>query len=123
MHIGFDISQTGADKAGCGYFADAIIQALLHAEVKHRYSLFPSFGDFYLNPNMPLSNPYRGSNVTYGPVCNTREAAGSFWQDLNLEIAIGNPNIVHANNFWAPSQLNTSKLVYTLYDLGFFSGT
>jgi alpha-1,3-rhamnosyl/mannosyltransferase len=29
MHIGFDISQPGTEKAGCGYFAHAMIQSLL----------------------------------------------------------------------------------------------
>ena len=28
MRIGFDISQTGNGKAGCGYFADSITQQL-----------------------------------------------------------------------------------------------
>jgi len=27
MKIGFDISQTGQNKAGCGYFADSLILA------------------------------------------------------------------------------------------------
>ena len=28
MRIGFDISQTGSGKAGCGYFADGLIRQL-----------------------------------------------------------------------------------------------
>ena len=31
MHIGYDISQTGSGKAGCGYFAHALIKAMLGA--------------------------------------------------------------------------------------------
>jgi alpha-1,3-rhamnosyl/mannosyltransferase len=29
MRIGFDVSQTGSGKAGCGYFAHAMIQSML----------------------------------------------------------------------------------------------
>ena len=68
MHIGFDVSQTGSGKAGCGYFAHAMIQAMLELAPQHCYSLFPSFGDFYFDPLMPSLNPYSGRNVQYGPV-------------------------------------------------------
>ncbi len=29
MNIGFDISQTGSGKAGCGYYTHAMIKAML----------------------------------------------------------------------------------------------
>ena len=63
MHIGFDISQTGASKAGCGYFAHAMIQSLLEIAPQHRFSLYPSFGDFFFDPSMPSSYPYSGRKV------------------------------------------------------------
>jgi ABC-type polysaccharide/polyol phosphate transport system ATPase subunit len=58
VHIGFDISQTGSAKAGCGYFAHAMIQAMPELAPEHRYSLLPSFGDFYFDPLMPFRSPY-----------------------------------------------------------------
>lgn len=119
MHIGFDISQTGEDKAGCGYFAHSLIQHMLMLAPEHDYSLFPSFGDFYFNYNMPIINPYPGEQVHYGPRYFRREAVTAFWTDPNLETAIGAPEIVHANNFWCPLGLKTSRLVYTFYDMGF----
>ena len=67
MHIGFDISQTGTNKAGCGYFADALLKAMLQLAPEHRYSLFPSFGDFYFDALMPIRAPYKGRHVHYGP--------------------------------------------------------
>jgi hypothetical protein len=54
MHIGFDISQTGQNKAGCGYFAHAMIEAMLTLAPEHRYSLYPSFGDFYFGKRRAL---------------------------------------------------------------------
>lgn len=118
MHIGFDISQTGSGKAGCGFFADAMIRALQQIS-DDRFTLFPSFGDFYLDPGMPEVNPYQPERASYGPRHAERQSAGAFWSAPELDDAIGNPDIVHANNFWCPTQLRRAKLVYTLYDLHF----
>lgn len=119
MHIGFDISQTGSGKAGCGYFAHALIRAILELSPGHRYSLFSSFGDFYFDALMPNLNPYTGRNVDYGPRHVSREAAHIFWTGPDTEAALGLPDIVHANNFWCPVQLVSSRLIYTFYDMGF----
>lgn len=121
MHIGFDISQTGAGKAGCGYYAHALVQSLLGLGSGHRFSLYPSFGDFYFDPAMPLRSPYRGRGVRYGPRHLTRGMAASFWNASGLDRALRHPDVVHSNNFWCPSSLESAKLVYTLYDLAFMA--
>lgn len=119
MHIGFDISQTGSGKAGCGYFAHALIKAMLELAPKHSYSLFPSFGDFYFDALMPIRNPYSGRDVHYGPRHLSRETARIFWTGHDAEVSLDRPDIVHANNFWCPVQLASSRLIYTFYDMGF----
>lgn len=119
MHIGYDISQTGSGKAGCGYFADAMIKAMLELAPENHYTLLPSFGDFYFDALMPKQNPYLGHAVHYGPMHQTLEEASLFWSAANLEPALGQPEIVHANNFWCPTQLLSSRLIYTFYDMGF----
>jgi glycosyltransferase involved in cell wall biosynthesis len=119
MHIGFDISQTGSGKAGCGYYTHAMMKAMLSVGPQHDYALYPSFGDFFFDAMMPITNPYRGVHVEYGPRHLTRAAAIEFWNQQGLEQSLGKPDIVHANNFWAPIQLASSRLVYTLYDMGF----
>ncbi len=119
MHIGFDISQTGSGKAGCGYFAHALIKAILELTPQHRFSLFPSFGDFYFDVKMPLTNPYPGGNVHYGPRHLSREKARSFWADTDVESSLDLPDIIHSNNFWCPIQIAKSRLIYTFYDMGF----
>ncbi len=119
MHIGFDISQTGSGKAGCGYFAHAMIQSMLELAPEHHYSLFPSFGDFYFDALMPIRNPYSGRNVHYGPRHLSRETARVFWTGPDTEASLGRPDVVHANNFWCPVQLASSRLIYTFYDMGF----
>lgn len=119
MHIGFDVSQTGSGKAGCGFYAHALAGALLGASKGNRLDFYPSFGDFYFDPRMPLRNPYPASCVNYGPRHLTREAAGEFWNNQDLERVLGSPDIIHSNNFWCPLQLRSARHVYTLYDLGF----
>lgn len=119
MHIGFDISQTGSGKAGCGYFAHAMVQAMMDIAPQHNYSLYPSFGDFYFDPLMPVLNPYSGRNVEYGPRHLTREKACSFWTEGSPEKSLGEPDIIHSNNFWSPEKPLSNRFVYTLYDLGF----
>lgn len=119
MHIGFDISQTGSGKAGCGYFAHAMVQAMMDIAPQHSYSLYPSFGDFYFDPLMPVLNPYSGKNVEYGPRHLTREKARSFWTVGDPGKSLGEPDIIHSNNFWSPEKSFSSRLVYTFYDMGF----
>jgi len=119
MHIGFDISQTGSGKAGCGYFAHALIEALLKIAPEHRYSLFPSFGDFYFDARMPVLNPYRGKDTHYGPRHLIKEHSKSFWAKTDIEKILGNPDVIHANNFWCPTQCVASRVIYTFYDMGF----
>jgi glycosyltransferase involved in cell wall biosynthesis len=119
MHIGFDISQTGAQRAGCGQFAHALIGELLRASPGHHYALYPSFGDFYLDAGMPMANPHPLPNVEYGPRLDSIEQARAFWLAADLESRLGHPDVVHANNFWCPPQLAHARLVYTLYDLSF----
>lgn len=119
MRIGFDISQTGTGKAGCGYFAHALVKAMFELGPEHHYSLFPCFGNFYFDTLMPIRNPYPGRNVHYGPRHLLRETARRFWSAPDVETALGVPDIVHANNFWCPVQLASSRLIYTFYDMGF----
>ncbi len=119
MHIGFDISQTGSGKAGCGFFAHAMIRSLLELAPEHHYSLYPSFGDFWFDAAMPFKTPYPGRYINYGPRHHQLKEAREFWTGIDVEQSLGNPDIVHANNFWCPLQLATSRLVYTFYDMGF----
>lgn len=117
MHVGFDISQTGSNKAGCGFYAYALIKKLLEMSPNIRYSLYPSFGDFYFDKFMPILNHYKTGE--YGPRHFTRQLAGNFWNKLDIEKKLKNPDIIHANNFWCPTQLQASKLIYTFYDMSF----
>lgn len=120
MRIGFDVSQTGPSKAGCGFYAHGLLNGLLGAEQQNEYVLYPTFGDYFFDPEIrPQELPSR-QNVRLGPQQQQAEAR-RFWghPDLDFETQIGNPDLVHANNFFAPIGLRHARLVFTLYDLGY----
>ena len=68
---------------------------------------------------MPSINPYWGRNVQYGPSHLSRDTARVFWTGPDAEVMLGTLDVVHANNFWCPVQLSSSRLIYTFYDMGF----
>lgn len=121
MKIGFDISQTGAGKAGCGYFADSIICHLAKLDQKNQYFLYSTFGDHYWDDNNRKVRQISLPNFQRGLKHNSREEADEFWQNppVNFESQLGSPDIIHANNFFCPLELKASKLLYTLYDINF----
>jgi glycosyltransferase involved in cell wall biosynthesis len=119
MKIGFDVSQTGAGKAGCGYFADGMVRELANLTSDQEYVLYPSFGDFYFDHAIQQAYPIDRPGISYGPWHRTLEAATKFWTAADLEHHLGGVDIIHSNNYWCPRQLRTARLIYTLYDLSF----
>jgi len=121
MKIGFDVSQTGAGKAGCGYFAAGLLAALAELDATSEYVLYPAFGDFFREPRPKACLRPAGSLFHAGPTFRR------FWDQKrffrrppgDFEARLGNPDIVHANNFFCPVGLSRARLVYTLYDLSF----
>jgi len=126
VRIGFDTSQTGKAKAGCGYFADGLIRQLTVDDDRNRYILYPAVGDFYWDDD--------GASTTFAsdrpgverwkPHADF-EASRRFWgnPDEKFEQSLGHPDIFHANNFFCPRGLGKARLVYTLYDLSFIEDT
>jgi glycosyltransferase involved in cell wall biosynthesis len=124
MKIGFDISQTGKQKAGCGYFADSLIRHLAEFDRENQYLLYPTFGDSYWDPDW-ASGACRISQPNFHPGLGhrTHEAARLFWNHPpeDFEAKLGSPDIIHSNNFYCPRGLRNARLVYTLYDLSFLA--
>ncbi len=122
MRIGFDVSQTGRAKTGCGHFAHSLARHLAEVDAHNEYLLYPTFGDFFWNADWaadtcPIDNPAFRRCVTHTDF----ESARAFWQapPPDLEARLGWPDVVHANNFYCPTALRRARLVYTLYDLHF----
>jgi glycosyltransferase involved in cell wall biosynthesis len=120
LRIGFDVSQTGPRKAGCGFYAAALIDGLLAADSGHHFTLFTSFGDFFHDPTQAAAFPHRRNGVAYGPRLLRRREAEAFWQNRDRATAqLESVDLVHANNFWCPPWALRSRLIYTLYDMSF----
>jgi glycosyltransferase involved in cell wall biosynthesis len=121
MIIGFDASQVGDGKAGCGYYADSLIRQLAGLDSTNQYVLYPTFGDGVWDPTWPhLPLPVRASNVRRGPGQRSRAELQAFWSTPRIdERRLENPDIVHAHNFFCPRGLKHARLVYTLHDLAF----
>ena len=122
MKIGFDVSQTGRLKAGCGYFADSLIRHLTGLDTDNSYALYPTFGNVYWDPDWSTGTCcISQSNVERGLAHKTFESMRQFWSHppSHYEAQLGHPDIIHANNFFCPVGLSQAALVYTLYDLGF----
>lgn len=108
--------------AGCGYLADSLIRHLAQIDRVNDYVLYPSFGDHFFDPGMPANcSVIKQQNVQYGLHHRQPDKAREFWRNPpeDFEAQLGNPDVVHANNFFCPTGLKRAKLVYTLYDLGF----
>jgi glycosyltransferase involved in cell wall biosynthesis len=122
LKIGFDISQTGLGKAGCGYFADCLITNLAEIDKENAYLLYSAFGTGYWDPDHArATRSIKKANFKRVlPNFSHRESI-SFWEKHreDLEEQIGKPDIIHANNYFCPKGLKKSRLVYTLYDLQF----
>ncbi|BAY31822.1 group 1 glycosyl transferase [Nostoc carneum NIES-2107] len=121
MRIGFDISQTGKAKAGCGYFAASLIQKLVEDYDNNDYLLYSAFGNtFWDSEHAKSTIRFSQKNCTHLLDNLSHQDSLAFWSASTSidEGKLGNPDIVHANNFSCP-RLNCTRLVYTLYDLSF----
>lgn len=121
LRVGFDVAQTCVERAGCGWYADALARALPGALAPgDTLLLWHHFGDWQ-NPDttpgthLDLPNvrePLRGSS----PAQVAAAWHGASGADAEI---LGRPNLVHANSFQAP-RVPGAKLVFTVYDLSFW---
>ncbi|HCR14401.1 MAG TPA: glycosyltransferase family 1 protein [Solidesulfovibrio sp.] len=121
MKIGFDVSQTGAGKAGCGYFAAGLLDALSRVDERNEYVLYPAFGDFFWEPRPKACLRPAGGRFRTGPTFRRFTSQKRFFRQPppDFEARLGAPDIIHANNFYFPTGLSRARCVYTLYDLSF----
>ena len=123
MKIGFDVSQTGSGKAGCGYYADGLIRALeALGGGGHEFLLYQAFGDVFWDP-LCATATYSTERTQFArlkPPASFEESQ-RFWSQPgpDFETRIGSPHLVHSNNFFCPRGLKKALLVYTLHDLSF----
>ena len=121
MKIGFDVSQTGDAKGGCGYFADGLVRALAANDSANEYILYPAVGDFFWDPQSAATFACDLPNFRRLSLPRDFDASRRFWRKpaVDFEQTLGSPDVFHANNYYCPHGLRNARLVYTLYDLSF----
>lgn len=121
MKIGFDVSQTGKAKCGCGYFADGLIRELAVNDCVNEYILYPAVGDFFWDPESAATFACDRPNFRRLSLPRDFDASRRFWRKphANFEETLGSPDVFQANNYFCPKGLRNARLVYTLYDLSF----
>jgi glycosyltransferase involved in cell wall biosynthesis len=118
--VGFDVSQTGAGKTGCGYFADSLARALAGAAAGHQYILYPTFGTSYWDPqHRRTACRIEGRHMSRRLEGLSRAECDALWETPapDLEARLGHPDVVHSNNYYCPRGVRRARLVFTLYDL------
>jgi glycosyltransferase involved in cell wall biosynthesis len=122
MKIGFDISQTGNNKTGTGVFAYSLIDELSRLDHENEYILYPTFGEYFGVENWTetIYRPVK-ENFKTGLGHRTMPEMRNFWRfpPADFEDQLGNPDIIHANNFYVPQKSPNFRLVFSLYDIGF----
>ncbi|MBD2232056.1 glycosyltransferase family 4 protein [Phormidium tenue] len=121
MKIGFDISQTGSTRTGCGFYADALIREMISRHQEDTFYLYKTFGTTYWDPEYRENiSSLDLKNCIYPLNFKRKEDSFRFWGTSHGidEGQAGSPEIIHANNFSSPC-LQRARLVYTVYDLSF----
>jgi glycosyltransferase involved in cell wall biosynthesis len=121
MKIGFDVSQTGSAKSGCGYFADGLIREFAASDRTNEYILYPAVGDVFWDPDCTATFACSRPNFRRLSAPRNFEESRRFWRnpDEQFEQELGNPDVLHVNNFYCPQGLTNARLVFTVYDLSF----
>ena len=120
MKIGFDVAQTCIEKAGCGYYADSLAQALAKGFPQHELVLYHHFGRWN-NESTDLGTKIESKSVTE-PLRNwSKQEAADFWSAPSIDPHIlGNPDVIVGNCFQMP-KVQGAKSVFTVYDTSFWT--
>lgn len=120
MKIGFDVAQTCSERAGCAWYADSLIRALVNLAPEHHFFLYHQFAD-WINPSTDHGTRLIAPNVTPTFLDVTPQEAARIWKSPDeLLIKTGAPDIVHANSYRAP-KVPGAKMVFTVYDVSFWA--
>lgn len=119
MRIGFDVSQTCAERAGCAWYADSLVRAMVEVAPENEYFLYHQFGNwinedtstgtFLEHPSVQM--PLRGI-----PAARAREISRGSGAEI---LPVGNPEIVQSNSFQVIPK-GRAKLVFVVYDVSFW---
>ncbi|NOU92966.1 glycosyltransferase [Paenibacillus sp. LMG 31456] len=118
MKIGYDVSQTAEEMAGCGFFAKQIISHLIEQNKENQYLLYPVFYG-YRHPDYKQAFKSELPNVSSLFLDQSWRKVNSMWTDnSNMDELLGFPDLIHSNNFSFPHEVK-AKRIMTIYDMGY----
>lgn len=119
MKIGFDVSQTCAERAGCAWYADSLARALIETAPENSYILYHQFGR-WIN-----ADTSRGTSIEHPSVLQPfwgtgPEESRAYWNGKEPEERLaGAPDIVQSNSFQV-IPTGPARLVFVIYDTSFW---
>jgi len=117
MRIGFDVSQTAENKAGCGFVADQLIRHLARIDTQNEYLLYPTFYSYRHPSYHKATRPEEGNISIHFNGLSFHDMVGGWERELADRTEwLGSPDIVHSNNFSCVRD-HRAKIVYVIYDL------
>ncbi|HEX8077022.1 MAG TPA: glycosyltransferase family 1 protein [Chthoniobacterales bacterium] len=119
MRIGFDVSQTCGERAGCAWYADSLARALVEVAPEHEYFLYHQFGR-WINETTAKGTIIQHPSVRMPLLGVSSESARDFWSRSGItEKLPGDPEIVQTNSFQVIPTAG-AKLVFVIYDISFW---
>lgn len=119
--IGYDASQTCENRSGCGWYADALIRAMVMTAPENHYAIYHRFG------YRQSSNPMLGTQISHPHVSMPFLGFGEtesvkIWNEVAKGTGElpGEPDIVQSNSFQAPP-VGKAKLVVVIHDVSFWA--
>lgn len=119
MKIGLDVAQTCVERAGCGWTAHALSEALIRVSTRHEFVLYHHF-DRWINTHTESGTHLDRAHVSSPLATLSPEKAHEIWNGVRSGAPLpGSPDIVHAFSFQAP-RLPVPQ-VFTVHDIAFWT--
>jgi len=120
MRIGFDVAQTCAQRAGCAWYADSLVRAMVEVAPENQYILYHQFGN-WINEETGAGTFIEHPSVQMPFLGMPPAEARAIWQrSATAQRAPGDPDIVQSNSFQV-IPTGGAKLVFVVYDVSFWS--
>ena len=119
MKIGFDVAQTCTERAGCAWYADSVLRAMVECAPQNEYILYHQFGD-WINERTSAGTYVDHASVRMPSWDLDAKTSRELWSEGRTRTAFfGSPEIVQSNSFQAV-QVPGAKLVFVIYDVSFW---
>jgi glycosyltransferase involved in cell wall biosynthesis len=119
MRIGFDVAQTCAERAGCAWYADSLLRAMVEVAPDNDYLVYHQFGT-WINPETTGGTFIEHASVRMPFWGIGADKSRLIWNRAGTQEALpGDPEIVQSNSFQA-IPTGAAKLVFVIYDVSFW---